>query len=795
MRFEALRRSTDRPPGETLAASAALDSRRERRQMRRERRPHSADDLVRQMEPVFLILVFIDALARLLSGTNESGIGQLAGIAALALLSAWALRDAFQRRRVGVKNVARLLRVLILALCMPWFMDGAAPVSGVSGSWLWLAGAVLVYPIALSIPYALLFSLLASVYGELLISGFDPAMQGFEVFSRILALMAFGQLSCRFGRSIIASGSTVRGMRIGEQRARAIIASLDVMMLLVNRRFEILQINQAVKSVLGYDVVQFKRVWNRALLHPDDRSRFLRECRDLRRNPGSSRVVTTRVRRENGAWASLEVRMTNLLNNRAANGIFASVTDISARVAAEQRLQYQASHDSLTGLYNRRHFTEHLAAAIDEARRTGQSLTVFFCDLDFFKSINDRYGHETGDRFLKILSEHLIGIVDRPGDYRAGCDLPAGNGSGSTHSVRLLSRFGGDEFALLAPHASGVDLMPLAERLLRVLSTPVPVGPLRLQVEASIGMVQLRPEHDGPEALIRDADAAMYQAKETGRNRIARFDDSLSRKALRRAELAQGLRGALKRDELNLAWQPKVDLRTGKLSGFEVLIRWDSVELGSISPNEFIPIAEESGHIVQIGLWALDAACRQLALWQRDDPTMHHLTVAVNVSMRQLIRPGFVAEALQVINAARILPGTLELEVTESAAMAHPEQTITVLQTLKDSGLRLALDDFGTGYSSLAWLRRLPVDVLKIDRAFVHGMQGAADDAEIVKLVIALARALGIQCVAEGIESEASARALQGLGCDYGQGYYFGHPMTHAQAQDLLRRDELLRLC
>lgn len=790
MEFDPLRRSTDRPADDnhSLATPApsvtASDAGRERRQKRRERRLHSADDLLRQIEPVFLILVFVDALAQLLSGAIQAGAGQLAGIAALGLSFAWASRDALQRRGASQKKVARLVRAVILALTLPWFMDSAPLFAGVPGTWLWLVGAVLVYPVALSATWATLFSLLAAVHGELMISAFHPEMQGLEVFSRIIALMAFGQLSYRFGRSINASGSAMRGMRIGEQRARAIIDSLDVMMLLVNRRYEILQVNHAVESVLGYNVVQFKRIWNSTLLHPADRARFLGECRALWRHPGDSSVVTTRVRRADGSWASVEVRMTNLLDNPAVNGIFASVADITARVAAEQRLQYQASHDSLTGLYNRRYFTDRLAAAITEARSTGKSLTLFFCDLDFFKSINDRYGHETGDRFLKVLSGQLSKLCDEPGDI-GGSEDGAGGG---THSVRLLSRFGGDEFVLLAPHSRGEDLMPLGERLLRILSAPVRVGPLGLQVEASIGMAQLRPEHDGPEALIRDADAAMYQAKETGRNRVARFDDGLRRRVLRRAELAQGLRGALERDELNLAWQPKVDLRSGKLSGFEVLIRWDSAEFGSISPNEFIPIAEESGHIVQIGLWALNAACRQLALWQRDYPGMRHLTVAVNVSMRQLIRESFVADALQVIDDAHIIPGTLELEVTESAAMVNPEQTITVLQTLKDSGLRLALDDFGTGYSSLAWLRRLPVDVLKIDRAFVHGIQSAADDAEIVKLVIALAQVLGIQCVAEGIESEASARELRRLGCDYGQGYYFAQPLTVAQAQDFFER-------
>jgi EAL domain-containing protein (putative c-di-GMP-specific phosphodiesterase class I) len=338
----------------------------------------------------------------------------------------------------------------------------------------------------------------------------------------------------------------------------------------------------------------------------------------------------------------------------------------------------------------------------------------------------------------------------------------------------------------MAPLVPDQAARELAESLLSTIAAPIKLDELSLQADVSIGVVELDELHRRPEDLIRDADTAMYLAKSQGRNRIAVFDDALRRRTSRDSGLAQALRGALDRSELHLLYQPKVDLRTGLVAGFEALLRWESEQFGPVSPNEFIPLAEESGLIVPLGLWALRQACLQLRTWQETYPRLDHLTIAVNVSMRQLAHQSFLDDVVGIIEDSQIYPTALELELTESASMQDPDLAVALLGRLKDRGLRLALDDFGTGYSSLAHLRRLPVDVLKIDRAFVRGLESASDDSEIVRLVIALARALRIQCVAEGIETQANASEIKRLGCDLGQGHYFSKAIPVNEAGALL---------
>lgn len=447
-------------------------------------------------------------------------------------------------------------------------------------------------------------------------------------------------------------------------------------------------------------------------------------------------------------------------------GLVGIARDITETKAFEAFLLHQASHDPLTGLHNRRYFTEQLAGLLASATVDLELQVLFFCDLDLFKNVNDRYGHEIGDRFLHALGTRLEHF---------------GRSAG-----RILARFGGDEFVLLAALDSTEDALPLANDILRSISEPVTLGHLVLQTDASIGVATLRGEHQRPDDLIRDADTAMYQAKAQGRNRVAFFDEALRERTTRHVGLLQALRGAQERSELSLVYQPKVNLPSGRVSGFEALMRWHSPEYGIVSPYEFIALAEESGMIIPLGLWALEHACSQLRAWQERFPAQEHLTVAVNVSMHQLLHAGFLAEMVGIMESSQIYPTTLELELTESAAMQNPEQSVELLRQLKELGLRLALDDFGTGYSSLAHLRRLPIDVLKIDRSFVHRLETERDDTEIVRLVIALARTLGIECVAEGIESRANAAEVKRLGCDVGQGYYFSRALPASEATALL---------
>ncbi|WP_176256791.1 EAL domain-containing protein [Derxia lacustris] len=448
------------------------------------------------------------------------------------------------------------------------------------------------------------------------------------------------------------------------------------------------------------------------------------------------------------------------------SGVLGIVADVTERKEAEARLVFQAAHDALTGLPNRRNLVERLHEMIDEARAANTHLALIFCDLDFFKAINDMHGHELGDQVLRSVAASISSTL-RPTDW--------------------IARFGGDEFVIVCrPIHSAPEGMAIAERLLESVSREIDVGGIKLKVDASFGVAFLRHEHTRASELIRDADAAMYLAKEKGRHRIAVFDDDLRQRTLARSKMDQALRYAVERNELFLMYQPKVSLQTGRLCGFEALMRWKSKQ-GLISPVEFIPLAEESGAIIQLGHWALRAACAQLHHWQTEFPALDDLTVAVNVSVRQLFQEGFVDSVCQVIDEFGIYPSALELEITESAAMSNPAQAVRLLSELKRYGVRIALDDFGTGYSSLAHLQKLPIDVLKIDRAFVNGLGVHRENAEIAKLVIALAKTLNLETVAEGVETTDDMRALQRLQADIAQGYLFSKPMSISEAEQQLR--------
>jgi diguanylate cyclase (GGDEF)-like protein/PAS domain S-box-containing protein len=446
-------------------------------------------------------------------------------------------------------------------------------------------------------------------------------------------------------------------------------------------------------------------------------------------------------------------------------GVLGIARDITERKEYEMRLKYQALHDPLTGLPNRRFVLSKIGDVIANPPEPDHNLTMLFCDLDFFKSVNDMHGHDFGDKCLMALTQRILTHLP-PEDF--------------------VARFGGNEFIILTS-GSIVDAKRKAEMLLHAISQQLVVEDAIVKIQTSIGIAELKGHHVNPSELIRDADAAMFQAKERGRNRAEVFDVSLQNATTKRAQMDVALRFALERNELALVYQPKVSMLDGVVKGFELLLRWNSPEYGVISPNEFIPIAETSGMVIPIGLWVLEEACKQLAIWQSIYPRAEQLTVAVNVSMRQLLQSSFLTEVTRIIDETGVLPHTLELEITETSAMANPLQTIENLTILKKLGLRLALDDFGTGYSSLSYLQKLPIDVLKIDRAFVRGLGQHQGDTEIVRLILALARTLNLETVAEGVESPEHISELTKLGCYIGQGYLFSPPISAAKAEDLIR--------
>lgn len=450
--------------------------------------------------------------------------------------------------------------------------------------------------------------------------------------------------------------------------------------------------------------------------------------------------------------------------NGTVSGLLGITRDVTDRKEYELRLEHQALHDPLTSLPNRRYLLRIIADYIEDAQARPVKLTMLFCDLDFFKSVNDTHGHEVGDKCLLEITRRIV------------AELPRSD---------FVARFGGDEFVILA-NATLPEANEKATELLQALSFPVVVGDVVVKIQASIGIALLTSDHKSPSELIRDADAAMYQAKERGRNRAEIFNPSLQSGTTKRAQMDVALRFALERDELSMVFQPKVSMLDGTVKGFELLLRWNSPQYGHIMPSEFIPIAETSGLVMPIGLWALGEACKKLGEWQSVYPDAAGLTIAVNVSMRQLLQPSFLPDVSAILKRTGVMPQSIELELTETSVMANPLQTIENLSMLKKLGVRLALDDFGTGYSSLAYLQKLPVDVLKIDKAFVHGLGKNRGDAEIVRLILALAKTLNLETVAEGVESIEQLLELKKLGCHLGQGYIFSAPITPDEAEAML---------
>ena len=430
-------------------------------------------------------------------------------------------------------------------------------------------------------------------------------------------------------------------------------------------------------------------------------------------------------------------------------------SDISAIKESEHELAHLAHHDPLTDLPNRLLFTDRAKQALALAQTQKRGCALLLLDLDHFKIINDSLGHNVGDQLLKLAGERLQALL----------------GPSVT-----LARLGGDEFAVLAESCTQVvQAAALAQRILAALQQPFNFDGHQLFVSASIGISLFPNDALSAEQLLRNADSALFKAKSAGREGYALYTEELTAHAQNRVEIAGELRRALQQEELRVYYQPVHDLHDGRLVGVEALVRWQHPERGLVPPGEFIPIAERTGLIADIDGWVMNQACRQMCQWLADGVPVRF--VAVNVSSRLFARRELYEQVAKVLHDTGLDPTFLELEVTESAVMDDPEVALEQLHRLRELGLRLAIDDFGTGYSSLLRLKRLPVQKLKIDQGFVAGLPGDEDDAAIVRVVIALAKSMGMQVHAEGIEQVEQARFLLDQECDMGQGYWFGRPM------------------
>jgi diguanylate cyclase (GGDEF)-like protein len=435
---------------------------------------------------------------------------------------------------------------------------------------------------------------------------------------------------------------------------------------------------------------------------------------------------------------------------------------------ANKQLRHMATHDALTGLPNRTLLEDRLQQAMAQAQRAGQNFAVLVCDLDRFKLVNDSMGHGAGDQFLQEVARRLAG-VRRDGD--------------------TLARQGGDEFVfVMSPPSAEADAEALTRRALAALAVPMNVAGMDIQMAASFGLAVFPRDGTRVEALLANADAAMYSAKQRG-NCMQRFSAALGGSAHRRLQLENDLHAALRERQFELHYQPKVETLTGVVRSAEALLRWHHPERGFIPPVEFIPVAEETGQIGAIGAWVLQEACLQVRRWIEAGHAP--IRVGVNISAAQFHEVGLVDNVRRALEAARLDPQWLEIELTESCVMSNPEESIRLLEELSQMGVVVSVDDFGTGYSSMTYLRRFPIDMLKIDRSFVAEMDTREDDTSIVRAIVSLAHGLRLKVVAEGVETRAQLEKLKALGCDQYQGFHFSPAVPPQKFEELLRARDM----
>jgi diguanylate cyclase (GGDEF)-like protein len=467
------------------------------------------------------------------------------------------------------------------------------------------------------------------------------------------------------------------------------------------------------------------------------------------------------------------------LRPQADGNLLVITRDITERRKAESRIKYLAYFDTLTGLPNRQLLVREMSRAIQAAKSSGTLIALLYLDLDRFKRINDNLGHSVGDALLKSVGRRLHQTI-RPSDLVA--PVKGGNAPGRGSVARL----GGDEFVVVVSGLTDEgQATAVADRIREALSEPFECGGHRFVVTPSIGIALYPKDGADIEDLLVKADMAMYKAKDQGRNSHAFYGESMAIRSLSRLELENDLRRAFEAGDFQIHYQPKVDLATGRVVGVEALLRWHHATRGWMSPESFIPVAEESGLIVALGEWVLRETCRQLQRWAGTD--LGHLTIAVNVSVQQFAREDFVESVLSTLEQFNVQPQLLELEITESLLLRNVDDTTSCMKRFRAAGLTLSIDDFGTGYSSLGYLRSFPVDALKIDRSFVKDLNAKGDGGAICAAIIALARELRLRVIAEGVENLDQVEFLRAHRCDQVQGYLMSAPLPIEELESLLR--------
>ncbi|MFZ6675182.1 putative bifunctional diguanylate cyclase/phosphodiesterase [Undibacterium sp. Xuan67W] len=517
--------------------------------------------------------------------------------------------------------------------------------------------------------------------------------------------------------------------------------------------------NPAFERITGYYSAEVVGLEGRFLVRDDLAQPDLEEIRTALREKRAGKALLRNYRKDGSLfWNELHIAPVHDASGAATTHFVSVINDVSDRVTYQNELEYQATHDSLTGLANRNLLNDRIQHAIAWANRENQLIAVMLLDLDHFKLINDASGHGSGDAMLKEVAKRLMQCV---------------------RDTDTVARLGGDEFVLILTdlrEPGDVDI--IAEKVLTALSKPFDVIGQDVVVTASIGISFYPKDGDHGEILLRYADIAMYRVKEHGRNSVRQFVPEMGVTAISRLNMEAALRRGLERKEFVLHYQPKISLPDQKIIGAEALVRWQHPQIGMIHPVEFIPLAEQSGLILPLGEWVLAEACRQQVLWAKQG--LADLKIAINMSSRQFRQEDLADRVAAIFTATGADPQLLILELTESMVMQDVESTLLTLRALKNLGVAISLDDFGTGYSSLSYLRRFPIDELKIDKSFINDIHANPDDAAIASAIIAMAVSLGLRVVAEGVEKEEQASMLTKMGCHQVQGYYFGRPVDVA---------------
>ena len=555
--------------------------------------------------------------------------------------------------------------------------------------------------------------------------------------------------------------------RVEDQRSEARLSSLvknasDVICI-VGEDAAIRYVSPSVERMFGYPPSALTDARLIEIVHPDERRRVLVFLEAIAAQPADRpHKAEFRMRQGMQGWSDVEALGTNLLGDEAINGIVLNIRDVTERKAFEAELEHQAFHDTLTGLPNRALFRNRVEHALAGQRRDGLPVAVLFLDIDDFKDVNDSLGHAAGDNVLQEVGRRLDECM---------------------RAVDTAARLGGDEFAVLIDGSeSEMQAIEIAHRAMDALGVTMQIDGKQITIATSIGIAFSGEEGSvgrTSEELLRDADVAMYMAKEAGKGGYQVFQPEMHAKALARLELRAEIQRAMDSGEFTVRYQPIMDLSRGDMAGMEALARWEHPIRGTLLPIDFIPLAEATGLIIRLGHHILREACRQAAAMQQECPRDPPLSISVNVSAFQLQRPEFVEEVRGVLRETGIAPSSLILELTESVMMRDSELSIVRMNALRSLGVKLAIDDFGTGYSSLGYLRRFPVDILKIDRSFLA--DPSRQVTELTAAVVDLARIFELRAVVEGVEDEAHLERLHDMGCDFGQGFYFAKPLSREE--------------